>query len=154
MITHLNYTFSVPNNRLYMLYKGITVTPRVVQVSNVSLHDQTAFTRCAPCLCFVRRPFTRLLWPRVMAPSRRSQGPPLASRLLAPSHLRRRRSPLHTFGTEGHRHSGSTRGAVPAKQRSQNSSSISVIVKSPKHAPSKQPEIALRLKPNTWPDVA
>jgi hypothetical protein len=81
MIIHLNYTFPVPDNRLYTLYKGITVTPRVVQASSVYSQGQTAFTRCAPCLCFVQRPFTRLLWPRVMAPSRRSQGPPLASRL-------------------------------------------------------------------------
>jgi hypothetical protein len=61
MIIHLNYTFSVPDKRLYPLYKGITVTPRVVQASSVSSHGQTAFARCAPCLCFVRRPFTRLL---------------------------------------------------------------------------------------------
>jgi hypothetical protein len=27
----------------------------------VSSHGQTTFTRCAPCLCFVWRPFTRLL---------------------------------------------------------------------------------------------
>jgi hypothetical protein len=69
MIIHLNYTFFVPDNRLFTLYKGITVTPCVVQASSVSSHGQTTFTRCAPCLCFVRRPFTRLLWPRVMAPS-------------------------------------------------------------------------------------
>jgi hypothetical protein len=81
IIIQLNYTFSVPDNRLYTFYKGITVTPRVVQASSVSSHGQTAFTRCAPCLCFVRRPFIRLLWPRVMAPSRRSQGPPLTPRL-------------------------------------------------------------------------
>jgi hypothetical protein len=35
-----------------------------------------------------------------------------------------------------------------------DSSSISVIVKSPKHAPSKQPEVARGPKPNTLPDVA
>jgi hypothetical protein len=61
MTIHLNYTFSVPDKRLYMLYMGIIVTPRVVQASSVSSHGQTAFTRCAPCLCFVWCPFTRLL---------------------------------------------------------------------------------------------
>jgi hypothetical protein len=61
MIIYLNYTFSVPNKRIYTLYKGITVTPRVIQASSVSSHDRTTFTRCSPCLCFVRRPFTRLL---------------------------------------------------------------------------------------------
>jgi hypothetical protein len=44
--------------------------------------------------------------------------------LLAPSHLLHRRSPLHTFGAEVQRHWGSTRGAVPAKQHSQNSSTL------------------------------
>jgi hypothetical protein len=33
MIIYLNYTFSVPDKRLYTLYKGITVTLRVVQAS-------------------------------------------------------------------------------------------------------------------------
>jgi hypothetical protein len=127
MIIHLNYTFSVPNNQLYTLYKGTTVTPRIVQASSVSSHGQTAFTHCAPCLCFVRRPFTRLLWPRVRAPSRRSQGRPLApSASNRPMTLPRSQGapesphtdrlqprarahpsrgafwPLHTFGTEGH----------------------------------------------------
>jgi hypothetical protein len=81
MIIYLNYTFSVPDKRLYMLYKGITVTPHVVQASSVSSHGQATFTRCASCLYGVRRPFTCLLQPRVMAPSRRSQGPPLSPRL-------------------------------------------------------------------------
>jgi hypothetical protein len=61
MIIYLNYTFSVPDKRLYTLYKGITVTPRVVQASSVSSHDQATLTRCASCLCFVRCPFTRLM---------------------------------------------------------------------------------------------
>jgi hypothetical protein len=30
MIIYPNYTFSVPDKRLYTLYKGITVTPRVI----------------------------------------------------------------------------------------------------------------------------
>jgi hypothetical protein len=30
MIIYLNYTFSIPDKRLYTLYKGITVTPRIV----------------------------------------------------------------------------------------------------------------------------
>jgi hypothetical protein len=61
MIIYLNYTFFVLDKRLYTLYKGITVTPRVVQASSVSSHGRTTFTRCAPCLYFVRAPFTRLL---------------------------------------------------------------------------------------------
>jgi hypothetical protein len=70
MIIHLNYTFTILDKRLYTLLKGITVTPRVVQASSVSSHGQTAFTHYTPCLCFVRRPFTHLLEPRVMAPYR------------------------------------------------------------------------------------
>jgi hypothetical protein len=50
MIIYLNYTFSVPDKRLYTLYKGITVTPRVVQASSVSSHGQATFTRGASCL--------------------------------------------------------------------------------------------------------
>jgi hypothetical protein len=61
MIIYLNYTFSVPDKRLYTLYKGITVTRCLVQASSVSSHNQATFTRCASCLCFIRRPFTRLL---------------------------------------------------------------------------------------------
>jgi hypothetical protein len=74
MIIYLNYTFSIPDKWLYTLYKGITVTTRVVQASSVSSYGQATFTRGASCLCFVRCPFTRLLQPRVMAPSRRSLG--------------------------------------------------------------------------------
>jgi hypothetical protein len=61
MIIYLNYTFSVPDKQLYTLYKGITVTPRVVQASSVSSHGQATFTRGASRLSFVRCPFTRLL---------------------------------------------------------------------------------------------
>jgi hypothetical protein len=61
MIIYLNYTFSVPDKRLYTLYKGITVTPRVVQASSVSSHGQPAFTHGASCLYFLRCPFTCLL---------------------------------------------------------------------------------------------
>jgi hypothetical protein len=60
MIIYLNYIFSVPDKRLYTLYKGITVTPRVVQASSVSSHGRTTFIRGASCLCLVRCPFTRL----------------------------------------------------------------------------------------------
>jgi hypothetical protein len=68
MIIYPNYTFSVPDKRLYTLYKGITVTSRLLQASSVSSYDQTTFTRGASCLCFVRRPFTRPTQPRVTAP--------------------------------------------------------------------------------------
>jgi hypothetical protein len=115
MIIHLNYTFSVPDNRLFTLYKGITVTPCVVQASSVSSHSQTAFTHCAPCLYFVRRPFTCLLWPCVMATSRRSQGPPLAPRLLLTDktsiHLRSASVRTYTFFTTGFPRFLSIRGA-------------------------------------------
>jgi hypothetical protein len=60
MVIYLNYTFSVPDKRLYTLYKGITVTPRVVQTSSVSSYGQATFTRGASCLSFVQCPFTRL----------------------------------------------------------------------------------------------
>jgi hypothetical protein len=68
MIKHPNYTFSVPDKRLYTLYKGITVTPRLVQASSVSSYGQAAFTRGASCLYLVRRPFTRPTRLRVTAP--------------------------------------------------------------------------------------
>jgi hypothetical protein len=61
MIIYLNYIFSVPEKRLYTLYKGITVTPGAVLASNVYSHGQATFTRGASCLCFVRGPFTRML---------------------------------------------------------------------------------------------
>jgi hypothetical protein len=191
MIIYLNYTFSVPDKRLYTLYKGITVTPRVVQASSVSSHGQATFTRGASCLMLRTVPplhvcCSHVPWHHLGGakghcsrcafgtepahdsapvakcsrdaphgpPSTMSLSAPVAWRFLAPSHLRRRGSPLHTFGAEGQRHSGSTRGVVPAKQRSQNSSSISVIVKSSKHASSKQPEVARGPKPTIWPDVA
>jgi hypothetical protein len=74
MIIYPNYTFFVPDKRLYTLYKGITVTPRLVQASSVSSYSQATFTRGASCLCFVRRPFTRPALPRVTAPLRRGRG--------------------------------------------------------------------------------
>jgi hypothetical protein len=40
MIIYPNYTFSVPDKWLYTLYKGITVTPRLVQASSVSSYGQ------------------------------------------------------------------------------------------------------------------
>jgi hypothetical protein len=74
MIVYPNYTFSVSNKRLYTLYKGIIVTPRLVQASSVSSYYQTTFTVGASCHCFIRRPFTRSVQPRVMAPLRQSRG--------------------------------------------------------------------------------
>jgi hypothetical protein len=74
MIIYPYYTFSVPDKRLYTLYKGITVSPRLVQASSVSSYSQATFTRDASCLCFIRRPFTRPAQPRVMAPLRRGRG--------------------------------------------------------------------------------
>jgi hypothetical protein len=51
-----NYTFSVPDKRLYTLLKGITVTPHFVRASSVSSHGRASFTRGTFCLSFVRRP--------------------------------------------------------------------------------------------------
>jgi hypothetical protein len=69
----------------------------------------------------------------------------------APSHLRRRGSSIHTFGTEGQHRSGSSRGAVPAKQHLHNSSSISVIVKSPLRTSSHTPKSHVdRSQPPDW----
>jgi hypothetical protein len=56
MIKHPNYTFFVPDKWLYMLFKGITVTPCFVRASSVSSHGRAAFTRGASCLYFIRRP--------------------------------------------------------------------------------------------------
>jgi hypothetical protein len=56
MVICLNYTFFIPDKWLQTLYKGITVTPRVVQASSVSSYGRNTFTRDAPCLCLVRRP--------------------------------------------------------------------------------------------------
>jgi hypothetical protein len=74
MIIFPNYTFSVPDKLLYTLYKGITVTLVPTQASSMSSYGHATFTRGASCLCFVRRPFTRLAQPRVTAPLRPSQG--------------------------------------------------------------------------------
>jgi hypothetical protein len=107
MITHLNYTFSVPDNRLYMLYKGITVSPRVVQASSMSSHGQTPFTRCAPCICFVRRPFHvccgHVSWHHLDG----AKG----------HHSRRAFWPLHTFGAEGHPFTPSAPKAIAIRDR-------------------------------------
>jgi hypothetical protein len=56
MLKHPNYTFSVPDKRLYTLFKGITVTPRFVRASSVSSHDRTSVRRDVFCLSFARRP--------------------------------------------------------------------------------------------------
>jgi hypothetical protein len=68
MIKPPNYTFFIPHKRLYTFYKGITVTPRLVQASSVSSYGRAAFTRGASCLYFVRRPFTRPTCLRVTTP--------------------------------------------------------------------------------------
>jgi hypothetical protein len=56
MLKHPNYTFFVPDKRLYTLFKGITVTPCFVQASSMSLHGRAPFTRGTSSLSFVRRP--------------------------------------------------------------------------------------------------
>jgi hypothetical protein len=56
MLKQPNYTFSVPDKRLYMLFKGITVTLRFVWAPSVSSHGQASFTRGAFCLSFIRCP--------------------------------------------------------------------------------------------------
>jgi hypothetical protein len=56
MLKHPNYTFSIPDKRLYTLFKGITVTPHFVRASSVSSHGRASFTRGAFYLSFIRRP--------------------------------------------------------------------------------------------------
>jgi hypothetical protein len=56
MLKHPNYTFFIPDKRLYTLFKGITVTPRFVRASSVSSHGRDSFTRGAFCLSFIWRP--------------------------------------------------------------------------------------------------
>jgi hypothetical protein len=86
MIKHPNYTFSVPDKRLYTFFKGITVTPRFVRASSVSSHGRAAFTRDVSCLCFVQRP---LHVQRAYV----SRAPLTKPRLPPALHLRRRSSP-------------------------------------------------------------
>jgi hypothetical protein len=97
----------------------------------VSSYGRNTFTRGAPCLCLVRYPFTRLQQPRITAqrtfgaetahdPALDTSGfpghltqtasipKPRRTRrmaLLVPPYLRRRRSSIRTFGTEGQHHS-------------------------------------------------
>jgi hypothetical protein len=40
VFNHPYYTFSIPDNRLYTLFKGITVTPGFERVSSVSSHGR------------------------------------------------------------------------------------------------------------------
>jgi hypothetical protein len=40
VFNHPNYTFSIPDKRLYTLFKGTTVTPGFVQASSVSSHGR------------------------------------------------------------------------------------------------------------------
>jgi hypothetical protein len=106
------------------------VCPTVVQASSVSSHGRNAFTRAAPCLCLVRCPFTRLQQPRITTHrtfgAETAHGPPLVASgfpghlaqtasipeprrtqrvaLLVPPYLRRRKSSIRAFGTEGQHH--------------------------------------------------
>jgi hypothetical protein len=170
MIIYSNYTFSVPDKRLYTLYKGITVTLACLRTAKPPLHAAPLVSASydAPLHVWrghvLRRPFDGAKATVRAAPSAPNQPatpprphwasetsrldclPPHAGRtqrvvLLAHSHLRRRGSPIHTFVAEGLHPSGSPReGAVLAKQRSHNSSSISVIVKSSLHTSAKNPQ--------------
>jgi hypothetical protein len=45
MLNHPNYTFSIPDKRLYTLFKGITVSPCFVQDTSLSSHGWAPFTR-------------------------------------------------------------------------------------------------------------
>jgi hypothetical protein len=56
VLNHPNYTFSIPDKRLYTLFNGITVTPCFVRATSVSSHGRAPFTRGAFCPSFVRRP--------------------------------------------------------------------------------------------------
>jgi hypothetical protein len=157
MVKYPNYTFSVPDKRLYTLYKGTTVTPCLLQASIVSSYGLSHLST-RRLLSLIRTA------PLYTSDAATCHGAPLTEpRLPFAPHLRRRTSPRHrpdplgvrgvppdlpsplhwsvpdvwhfrpirTFGAEGLHPSGSPRvGAVPAKQHSHNSSSISVIIKS------------------------
>jgi hypothetical protein len=56
ILNHPNYTFSIPDKRLYTFFKGITVTPCFVRATSVSSHGGASFTRDTFCLSFVQRP--------------------------------------------------------------------------------------------------
>jgi hypothetical protein len=91
MIKQPNYTFFVHDKRLYMLLKGIGVTPRFVWASSVSSHDRTSFTRGAFCLSSVRRPLhvrRAYVW-------RCSSDKARATTRAAPSAPKRPTTPLH-----------------------------------------------------------
>jgi hypothetical protein len=176
MIICLNYTFSVPDKRLYTLYKSITVTLRVVQASSVSSYGRDTFTRGAPCLCLVRCPLYMFA----------------AATYCGAPHLRRRNNPrsrpghVVPFGTsrpgrlQPRAEAHPTRGAsgsskpsapkadrpcfrhlrpaplrwdAPAQQNSRNSSSISVSVKPPLQNFPRIAEAAREPKPSARPDV-
>jgi hypothetical protein len=85
----INYTFSVSDKQLYMLYRGITVTTRLAQASSVSSYGRNTFTRGAFYLCFVRRPFTRPACLHVLVLRR------IEPTLPPTRHLRRQNGPRH-----------------------------------------------------------
>jgi hypothetical protein len=58
MLNHPNYTFSIPDKRLYTLFKGITVTPCFVRATSVSSQGRAPFTRSTFYLSFVRALYT------------------------------------------------------------------------------------------------
>jgi hypothetical protein len=119
----------------------------------VSSYGRNTFTHGAPCLCLVRCPFTHSQQPRITA--RCTFGAEIAHDLalvasgllghlaqvapipepgrtrrmvlLVPPYLRRRKSTVRTFGTEGQHHSV---GLFLHNKNSHNLSSISVFVKS------------------------
>jgi hypothetical protein len=113
MIICLNYTFSVPDKRLQTLYKGITVTPRVVQASSVSSYGRNTFTRDplvsasygAPTFGAETTRDLALVASRLsghLARVASSPGPRCTQRvaLLALPNLRRRNATVRAFGTE------------------------------------------------------
>jgi hypothetical protein len=76
VFNHPNYTFSIPDNWLYTLFKGITVNPGFVRVSSVSSHGRAPL-REAP---FISSSYNALYMSaclRVACPSN-ERGPPSA----------------------------------------------------------------------------
>jgi hypothetical protein len=109
MTIYPNYTFSVPDKRLYTLYKGITVTPRL----DTGL--QCVFVR--PSHLYTRRLLSLLRTTPLYTSSAATcyDAPSTEPRLLFAPHLRRRTSPrLHPALIGLPRHPAWTRRNVPA----------------------------------------
>jgi hypothetical protein len=86
---------SVLDKRLYMLLKGIIVTPRFVRASSFSSHSRASFTCGAFGISFVRRPLH--VWHAYVL--RCSSDKVRATEHAAPSARKRPTTPLCPWGT-------------------------------------------------------